>query len=184
MDYYLMQNFDYEKNRYSFWEVNPEFKFTEPFDDYYNATENKDFSSEVMWAIFLFCDIKSPKIRLRKDEREEDIKKYFLKDDTFSFEYHEDLVEAYPKVVMTKIQRELKVWQDKIEERNKFLETLNYDLNTFEALDKMMKDSKLIWESFGKIYKEYQEENIETRARGGREESFTEKLVSKSKKTN
>jgi hypothetical protein len=47
-----------------------------------------------------------------------------------------------------------------------------------------MKDSKLIWESFGKIYKEYQEENIETRARGGREESFTEKLVSKSKKTN
>jgi hypothetical protein len=184
MDYYLMQNFDYEKNRYSFWEVNPEFKFTEPFDDYYNATENKDFSSEVMWAIFLFCDIKSPKIRLRKDEREEDIKKYFLKDDTFSFEYHEDLVEAYPKVVMTKIQRELKVWQDKIEERNKFLETLNYDLTTFEALDKMMKDSKLIWESFGKIYKEYQEENIETRARGGREESFTEKLVSKSKKTN
>jgi hypothetical protein len=179
-----MQNFDYEKNRYSFWEVNPEFKFTEPFDDYYNATENKDFSSEVMWAIFLFCDIKSPKIRLRKDEREEDIKKYFLKDDTFSFEYHEDLVEAYPKVVMTKIQRELKVWQDKIEERNKFLETLNYDLTTFEALDKMMKDSKLIWESFGKIYKEYQEENIETRARGGREESFTEKLVSKSKKTN
>jgi hypothetical protein len=179
-----MQNFDYEKNRYSFWEVNPEFKFTEPFDDYYNATENKDFSSEVMWAIFLFCDIKSPKIRLRKDEREEDIKKYFLKDDTFSFEYHEDLVEAYPKVVMTKIQRELKVWQDKIEERNKFLEKLNYDLKTFEALDKMMKDSKLIWESFGKIYKEYQEENIETRARGGREESFTEKLVSKSKKTN
>jgi|688.fasta_scaffold06724_18 hypothetical protein len=184
MDYYLMQNFDYEKNRYSFWEVNPEFKFTEPFDDYYNATENKDFSSEVMWAIFLFCDIKSPKIRLRKDEREEDIKKYFLKDDTFSFEYHQDLIDAYPKVVMTKIQRELKVWQDKIEERNKFLETVSYSLDTFEALDKMMKDSKLIWESFGKIYKEYQEENIETRARGGREESFTEKLVSKSKKTN
>jgi hypothetical protein len=179
-----MQNFDYEKNRYSFWEVNPEFKFTEPFDDYYNATENKDFSSEVMWAIFLFCDIKSPKIRLRKDEREEDIKKYFLKDDTFSFEYHQDLIDAYPKVVMTKIQRELKVWQDKIEERNKFLETVSYSLDTFEALDKMMKDSKLIWESFGKIYKEYQEENIETRARGGREESFTEKLVSKSKKTN
>jgi hypothetical protein len=184
MDYYLMQNFDYEKNRYSFWDVNPEFKFTEPFDDYYNATENKDYSSEVMWAIFLFCDIKSPKIRLRKDERELDIKKYFLKDETFSFDYHEDLVDAYPKVVMTKIQRELKVWQDKIEERNKFLESVTYDLSTYEALDKMMKDSKLIWESFGKIYKEYQDENIETRARGGREESFTEKLVSKAKKAN
>jgi hypothetical protein len=184
MDYYLMQNFDYEKNRYSFWDVNPEFKFTEPFDDYYNATENKDYSSEVMWAIFLFCDIKSPKIRLRKDERDLDIKKYFLKDETFSFDYHEDLVDAYPKVVMTKIQRELKVWQDKIEERNKFLESVTYDLSTYEALDKMMKDSKLIWESFGKIYKEYQDENIETRARGGREESFTEKLVSKAKKAN
>jgi hypothetical protein len=184
MDYYLMQNFDYEKNRYSFWDVNPEFKFTEPFDDYYNATENKDYSSEVMWAIFLFCDIKSPKIRLRKDERELDIKKYFLKDDTFSFEYHQDLIDAYPKVVMTKIQRELKVWQDKIEERNKFLESVTYNLSTYEALDKMMKDSKLIWESFGKIYKEYQDENIETRARGGREESFTEKLVSKAKKAN
>jgi hypothetical protein len=83
---------------------------------------------------------------------------------------------------MTKIQRELKVWQDKIEERNKFLETLSYSLDTFEALDKMMKDSKLIWESFGKVYKEYQDENIETRARGGREESFTEKLVSKANK--
>ena len=83
---------------------------------------------------------------------------------------------------MTKIQRELKVWQDKIEERNKFLETVSYSLDTFEALDKMMKDSKLIWESFGKIFKEYQEENIETRARGGREESFAEKLTSKSNK--
>ena len=44
-------------------------------------------------------------------------------------------------------------------------------------LDKMLKESKAIWEAFGKIYKEYQTENIETRARGGREESFTEKLL-------
>ena len=182
MDYYLMQNFDYESNRNLFWEVNPEFKFTEPFDNFYNSSENKDYTSEVMWAIYLFCDIKSPKIRLRKDERAEDIKKYFLKEDSFDFDHHEDLIDAYPKVVMTKIQRELKVWQDKIEERNKFLETLSYSLDTFEALDKMMKDSKLIWESFGKVYKEYQDENIETRARGGREESFTEKLVSKANK--
>ena len=182
MDYYLMQNFEYEGNRNLFWEVNPEFKFTEPYDNYYNSSENKDYTSEVMWAIYLFCDIKSPKIRLRKDEREEDIKKYFLRDETFSFEQYNGLVEAYPKVVMTKIQRELKVWHDKIEERSKLLEGMAYSLDTFEALDKMLKDSKPIWDAFGKVYKEYQEENIETRARGGREESFTEKLVSKANK--
>ena len=49
-------------------------------------------------------------------------------------------------------------------------------------LNKLDDDDQILF--FGKIYKEYQEENIETRARGGREESFTEKLVSKSKKTN
>ena len=92
---------------------------------------------------------------------------------------YQHLIDAYPKVVLSKIQRELKVWHDKIEERNKFLESVTYDMNTFEALDKMMKDSKPIWEAFGKVYKEYQEENIETRARGGREESFSEKLLNK-----
>jgi hypothetical protein len=181
MDFDLIQNINYEEFKDKFWDVNPEFKFIAPFDAFYKSSKEKKRTSMIMWAIFLLTDLKSPKIRLRKDEREEDIKKFFLEDENFSFEKYQDLLDAYPKVVMTKIQRELKVWQDKIEERNKFLESVTYDMNTFEALDKMMKDSKAIWEAFGKIYKEYQEENIETRARGGREESFTEKLLTKSK---
>lgn len=177
MDYYLMQNFDYIKNSSKFWEVNPEFMHTEPYRTFYKSSKEKARTSKVMWAIFLLCDINSPKIRLRKDEREEDIKLYYLEDEKFDFNKYENLVQEYPKVVLTKIQRELKTWQDKIEERNKFIEKQNYNERTFEMLDKMLKESKAIWEAFGKIYKEYQTENIETRARGGREESFTEKLL-------
>ena len=90
-----------------------------------------------MWAIFLLCDINSPKIRFRKDEREEDIKLYYLEDEKFDFSKYEDLIQQYPKVVLTKIQRELKTWQDKIEERNKFIEKQTYNERTFEMLDKI-----------------------------------------------
>jgi hypothetical protein len=179
MDYNLIQNNDYEDMKDKFWEVNPEFKFIPPYDAFYTSIKDKKKTSMVMWAIYLLCDLKSPKIRLRLDEREEEIKTFFIKDSEFTFTRYQELIDAYPKVVLSKIQRELKVWHDKIEERNKFLESVTYDMNTFEALDKMMKDSKPIWEAFGKVYKEYQEENIETRARGGREESFSEKLLNK-----
>jgi hypothetical protein len=179
MDYNLIQNNNYEEFKHKFWEVNPEFKFVAPYDAFYTSITDKKKTSMVMWAIYLLCDINSPKIRLRLDEREEEIKTFFVKDPEFTFARYQRLIDAYPKVVLSKIQRELKVWHDKIEERNKFLESVTYDMNTFEALDKMMKDSKPIWEAFGKVYKEYQEENIETRARGGREESFSEKLLNK-----
>jgi hypothetical protein len=179
MDYNLIQNNNYEEFKDKFWEVNPEFKFVAPYDAFYTSITDKKKTSMVMWAIYLLCDINSPKIRLRLDEREEEIKTFFIKDSEFTFTRYQELIDAYPKVVLSKIQRELKVWHDKIEERNKFLESVTYDMNTFEALDKMMKDSKPIWEAFGKVYKEYQEENIETRARGGREESFSEKLLNK-----
>jgi hypothetical protein len=179
MDYNLIQNNNYEEFKDKFWEVNPEFKFVAPYDAFYTSITDKKKTSMVMWAIYLLCDINSPKIRLRLDEREEEIKTFFIKDPEFTFNRYQELIDAYPKVVLSKIQRELKVWHDKIEERNKFLESVTYDMNTFEALDKMMKDSKPIWEAFGKVYKEYQEENIETRARGGREESFSEKLLNK-----
>jgi hypothetical protein len=178
MDYCLIQNTNYEENKDKFWEVNPEFKFVEPYSGFFKSNKDKKKTSQVMWAIYLLCDINSPKIRLRLDERKEEIKTYFLKDENFEFTSISELIDAYPKIAMTKIQRELKSWQDKIEERNKFIESQKYNERTFEMLDKMMKESKPIWEAFGKIYKEYQTENIETRARGGRQESFTEKLLS------
>ena len=177
MDYCLIQNTNYEENKDKFWDVNSEFKFVEPYASFYKSLKDKKLSSKYMWAIFLLCDINSPKIRLRYDERQAEIKTYFLKDEEFSFDRFKDLIDSYPKTAMTKIQRELKSWQDKIEERNKFIESQKYNERTFEMLDKMMKESKPIWEAFGKIYKEYQTENIETRARGGRQESFTEQLL-------
>ena len=179
MDYHLIQNKNYEEFRDKFWEVNPEFKFIEPYATFYKSSKDKKKTSEVMWAVFLLCDVESPKIRLRKDEREEEIKSAFLKDKTFSFSKYKDLTTEYPKVVMTKVQRELQVWGDKIEERGVFMETLKYTIDTVDTLDKMLKDSKVIWEGFDKVYKAYQEESLETRARGGREESFTEKLINK-----
>lgn len=177
MDIYLINNFDYNTNIEKFWEVNPEFQFVEPYREFYNKGKDSKKTSKIMWAIFLLCDTNSPKIRLRKDERELDIITYFLEEPKFDFNDYKQLVDEYPKVVLTKIQRELKSWQDKIEERNMFIEKQTYNERSFEMLDKMLKESKAIWEAFGKIYKEYQTENIETRARGGREESFAEKLL-------
>ena len=184
MEYNLISNKEYEKNQDIFWEVNPEIKYIEPFDNLYNKGKDKKNTSKIMWSIWLLCDLESPKSRLRQDERREDIKKYFLKDDKFDFEKYQDYIDAYPKVIMTKITRELKSWGDKIEERNQFLETQKYNAKSFEMLDKMMRESKHIWEAFNIIKKEYDTQNIETRARGGREESLFEKKLSKNKQKN
>ena len=181
MDYNLIQNKEYEKYVDEFWEVNPEVKFTEPFSTFYNKGKSKKETSKIMWAIFLLCDVSSPKMRLRHDEKINDIKKFFLKDESFSFDKYKDLIDAYPKVVMTKIARELKSWNDKIEQRQAYMESIEYGPRTFEMLDKMMVESKKIWDAFSLVKKEFDTQNIETRARGGREESFFEKKLSNNK---
>ena len=183
MDYNLIQNTDYENHKHEFWTVNPEFKYVNPYDKLYNKGHNEEETSKIMWAIFLYCDLKSPKYRLRQSERLEDILKYFIENEKLDFlERYQEYIEAYPKVVLTKIQRELKSWADKIEERNIFIESNKYGSRNFEMLDKMMKDSKFIWESFDKIKSKYDDENIKTRARGGREESFLEKKINNKEK--
>lgn len=178
MQYTLIQNTNYLDNKYDFWEVNSEFKFVEPYITLYNKGKAKKETSVIMWAIFLLCDLESPKSRLRIDERKEDIIKYFIEDEKFDFDKYKEYIDVYPKIAMTKIQRELKAWADKIEERSVLMESMTYDLRTLKTLDEMLINYDKIWKGFNSIYKQYQSENLETRARGGREESFAEKLIS------
>lgn len=172
----LVERINVDEN---FWILNPEVKYFSPFTQLFDEdlSKNKEKSSKIMWAIFLFTDPASKFNRLAAEDKEVEIKNNYLKDEDFTFE--EDTVklyvEAYKNLLLSKAQREFLNWERKIEERNKFLAGLTYDVDTFDTLDKMLVNSSKIWEQYQKIKAQMEEEDSKSQLKGGRKESKSER---------
>ena len=160
----------------NFWEANsPELKYTKPFVDYYRKDRSRDklFSSQQMWAVFMYVDPRSRKARLSDEERREEIIAYYLTP-KHKWEDLEELISAYPEACLSKIQRLFRGWIDKMTERDGFIMSTDYDENTFEMLDKMMGASKRMWEQLNDIKSAMIDEELKNAVFGGRRESKSE----------
>ena len=90
----------------SFWEQNPELKYVEPFAEFY---KNDKESSKIMSAIYLAYDYKSKFNRagIPEEEAKSDIKKNFLKDQSFEWGKYSEIIDAYKDKCKTKVQKAL-----------------------------------------------------------------------------
>src|SRR5574343_549837 len=130
-----------------FFELNPFMKYESPF--------NK-LSSKENWALFLLYHPDSPKAALRQEDKELEIAEHFLGDIHYNFEKLKEYKDDYKKLHLTKAQRELMAWNEKLEERAKFLERVQYTVKDAKVLDEMLLQSKAIWDGYKKIYDAFQ----------------------------
>lgn len=176
----------------NFWEANPQFKFVNPFKDLHKSDKSKDKkkSSDMMYFVALCYDI-SPENKFRsltEEEKHSMIGEDFCGDEQY-FAHNETtlepLIAMYCNMQDTPAMKALREWNEKMIERSKFIKSTKYGpdyidivytrtgekevtvTGTWEFLDKMMVNTKKLYEDYARILKDLSEENNEGGAKGG-----------------
>lgn len=167
----------------NFWNLNPEIKYITPFSKLYNhpIKEYVDYSSKVMWAIYMFCDPGSRLSRMSEEEKQKEILSNYLVDspiENFFDDYFiKELIQGYEDKILTKLQRSYNNLMKKLEERDKFISKTPYNEKNAATLDKMFANSSAIYEQMQAIANELETEKKAGNIKGGRKESLSERKL-------
>lgn len=159
----LLNSFDVDVN---IWEAEPQLKIPKAFAKIYASDKSKDkaHSSKIMWAIALLVDnSEANKFRnLYEEDRKAIIISDFIKDSNFSFDDYKEAIDTYIELNMSKLERELRQQELKLEERSKFINDTKYDIDTGDKLDKFLINT-------GKLYDQIKElkDKIKSDTNGG-----------------
>ena len=178
----------------SFWQDNMQLVVAGPIKDLYESdkSKNKSQSSLLMWCIALIWDPASKYYRLPEEGPDSKITLIFTdfyKDITY-YKKNEKLILAirdfYRKLQETPAKRALREIEEKLEERSKFINRTKYDLgmcnekgswvgNTASIIDRMMADSKKIYDLYEAALKAVEKEGInDDRVKGGGTQSLSD----------
>lgn len=170
----VLDNFDINAN---FWKVTPQAKIA--FESLYKDDKSKDKSdsSSIMWAIALYIDnSKSNMYRnLSMEDRKNLIAEDYLKNTKFDWNKYKTEIELYKKLNLTKNQRNLLEIEDKLDQRNKVLNDEDYTIDNALDLDKIIINTKSVFEVHRLLKDAVDKEEADSTTRGGRVESASEK---------
>lgn len=170
----ILQAFDTES---SFWLVEPQLKYL--FNDVFDSDKSskKQKSSDIMWAIALLIEPSSKFANLSLKERKNLIAKDFLKNEKFKWEDHKETIENYKRYNLTAAEKALIAWEEKMIERQEFIKGTKYDEETAEMLDKMLGNTKKLFDDYQRILKDLNNSEGEGDTFGGAQESAQERGV-------
>lgn len=132
--------------------------------------------SQHMWALLLYAHPESKYYSQEPSTRLSLIRKDYLNDSSFTIEPYSSTIEKIENFLLTKPQRLLASWEQKLEERDLFIKSLPYDASTFEMLDKMMASSYKMWQNYKDIYDLFLKEK-ESKIHGSVVESLSEQAI-------
>jgi hypothetical protein len=182
----LVEAFDTENN---FWEANPQLKVAGPFKKVYtnDKSRNKENSSRLMWTVALIWDRGS-----KFYNQPESDKVMLLFDDHFGDPNYyknnqqkvDELRDFYIKLTETTAERTLSGIEKKLMERDAFLNATHYDLGekgdrgyvygTVDTLDKMMANTKKLYDMYDDARKVVMEELSKGSTKGDATESLSD----------
>jgi hypothetical protein len=167
----------------SFWDKHPQFLATNPFKDMWERDESidKKESSMLMWFIVLCYDMDSKYINLVEKERHEIIGEDFCNDAEYYSKFEgliEPCKEAYCKLQDTPAKRSLRNWKDKLEDRDAFLSTTKFTMDSYndrgkvvkgtaDQLDAMLGRTTKLWDDYERIMESMSKEESLGEGRGG-----------------
>lgn len=181
----------------NFWIERPELKLVGKIKKLYeeDKSKNKNFSSKLMWSIYLIWDRRSEFFLLPEDGKDNKIdlvfNDFFPEGKEYISKKREELDELksfYLMLQETPAQRALSGIEDKLVEREKFLKETKYDLGivdeksgkynggTADLIEKMLSNTIKIWEAYEKARKIVVQE-METSSLGNRESSLSDKGI-------
>ena len=175
------------------WDLYPSLKSVGLFKEAYklDRSANKTRSSKLLWTIALIWDRDSKYYNL--PEVGEDSKVDLLFEDIYGDKNYykknkakvEKLKRFYLKLQETTARRSLREIEEKLEQRSAFLRDTDYDIgvanergqwigNTASMLDKMLADTKKIYDLYEQARKLVSDEVEKGEAMGGGQESLTD----------
>ena len=166
-----MKNIIYQNK--DFFEAYPDLEFKLPFRKIKEVFPEK--ASLYSWYIFLYCDTNSSFRTYPAEHRRIELSENFIKEDIHDFPEIQEAIKDYEINMMSLAKRNFKKWEDKLTERQKFIEDTDYTSETFEMLDKLMAQTSKMWDMFLKLKTEFDKEGDEDQTYGGVELSASEK---------
>lgn len=166
----------------NFWDIHPQFLATKVLRDMWEKDKkDKKFSSNMMWFIVFTYDLDSKYFNLDFKERVEILGEDFCSNKNYYDDYRdiiEPAQEAYVKITDSKARRSLRNWFNKLEERDSFIATTPFSMDyygedgrprkgTADQLDKMMANTKKLWDDYQRIMEDIGKEDSQTEGRGG-----------------
>jgi len=176
------------------WDIHPSLALAGPIKDLYKSDKspNKAHSSRLMWTVALIWDRDSKFYNL--PETGEDSKITLLFEDIYGDKSYytnnkpkvNKLRDFYLKLQETTARRSLREIEAKLDQRSAFLKETDYELgicnekgqwvgNTAGMLDKMLADTKKIYDLYDQALKTVSNEVNDEVAKGGGQESLSDR---------
>lgn len=172
----LLNSFDTDVN---IWEAEPQLKIPKVFAELYasDKSKGKAHSSKIMWAIALLVDnSEANKFRnLRENDRKTLIASDFLKDEEFNFDEYQELMDMYIELNMSKLEKELRQQELKLEERARFINDTAYNLETGDKLDKFLLNTGKLYDQIKELKDKIKSDSDGGNTKGGMLESASER---------
>lgn len=170
----ILNNFETNNN---FWEVNKQLCIPEQFSNFkvIDKSKNKEDSSKIMWAIALLLDPDSKFKRLKLQDKKNLIAKDFLKNEKFEWIKYKHIMDFYEKLMLTPAQRQLMIWEQKLDEKTQFMSDTTYDEDTAELLEKLLGSNSKLFGELERIKEQLEREDEGGIVKGGALESAVEK---------
>lgn len=185
----LIDSFDTDQN---FWDNNPQLKVAGAFKKLYTSdkSRNKSVSSKLMWTVALIWDRSSK--YYNEPEDGPDGKIALLFDDYFgdpdyykkNIEKVNELRDFYRRLQESIAERTLRGIEEKLLERDIFIKDTEYTMGdksdrgfifgTVDTLDKMMANTKKLYDMWEEAKKIVTQEKEQGTAKGGGKESLTD----------
>lgn len=127
-----------------------------------------------MWAITYFVHPESDLAFYDKPKRRKLIEKNVYKGE-LNWDEHENLIRLFEDGILTRNQKYVILWRDKMEERADLLRRTPYTMATKDDLDKMLKESKYLWPQLEEAEEKLLKDTLTSQVEGGGEESLSDK---------
>jgi len=174
----LLVSFDVDAN---IWEIEPQLKIPAVFAELYknDKSKNKAHSSKIMWAIALLVDNSDfNKFRnLPIKEKKEFISEDYLQNPDFNWEMYTPLIEEFKELTLSKLEKSLFIYEEKLDERTEFVKNTKYSLDNAAVLDKIISSTKPLFDLIGKLRDDILKEKSSGETKGDMEESASERGI-------
>jgi hypothetical protein len=127
-----------------------------------------------MWAAMLYIHPESKLFNESPSVRRKLILTDYLQDPNFDFDTLKPIIDKIKTFVLSKTQRLLVNWEKKLYERDELIDSIPYNQDTYDILDKMLDKTPKMWQQYYAIL-EMLEKDSAAKTEGDVEESLTEK---------
>lgn len=180
----------------NYWELHPVMKTIPEFRNLFkeDKSKGKNSSSKLLWAIAMLIDPneENPWRNVSLEDKKVLIAEDYLGDKKFKWDDEDiqELINVYISKCLTLMEKELIRYEEKLQQRGDFIAKTDYSLDYYEEndkgkfvmkkgtadqLDRMVLNSKKLFEQILEIKDLISQQNAEGKIKGGASESASEK---------